>query len=196
MGVDFIYPIWLYKGMKWTITNGVVELDDDDLALVSKYKWHVSDKGYAVWRGIEDGVKKTIRMHRLVANTPKGKITDHINHNKLDNRKVNLRVCSHSDNMWNKVDQGKGYNYHAQNKSWTVETFGFRMGGFSTEREAQEVVSIIRAGGTYAKPERVWCKHGHSIEGVGAYVINGKKMCKLCQSIRSKQYYRRKHGGN
>ena len=190
--IDFLYPIWLYKGMRLPITNGVVEIDDEDLELVSKYKWHVNDRGYAVWRGIENGVKKTVRMHRLVARTPKGKITDHINHNKLDNRKANLNVCTHSENSRNKIDQGKGYNYHAQNENWNVETFGFRMGGFKTEEEAREVVSIIRAGGTYTKPDRTHCKHGHSFSEVGVYIVNTKKMCKLCQSLRSKEYYERK----
>lgn len=191
--VDFLSPIWLYKGMNLRITGGIVKVDDDDAELVSRYKWHVNDVGYAVWRGIENGVKKTVRMHRLIAKTPKGKITDHINHDTLDNRKSNLRVCTQSENLRNKTDQGKGYNFHAQNGSWNVETFGFRMGGFKTEEKAREVVAIIRAGGTYTRPERTHCKHGHNFSEVGVYIVNGKKMCKVCQSVRSKQYYRRKH---
>ncbi len=40
-------------------------------------------------------------MHRIVGNIPDGLITDHINGNRLDNRKINLRVCSFAQNARN-----------------------------------------------------------------------------------------------
>jgi len=60
------------------VTGGKVVIDNDDLEKVQQYKWHISNTGYAVWRGIKDGKKQTIRMHRLIANTPHGMITDHL----------------------------------------------------------------------------------------------------------------------
>ena len=177
--------------MTYRITGGEVLIDKEDYQLVSTLKWHIGDTGYAVWRGVKDGKKQTIRMHRLITSCPKGKIVDHINHNPLDNRRSNLRICTHSDNMRNKKDQGRGYNWHKQNSSWSVETFGFRMSGFKTEKEAKEVVELIRAGGTYIKPERTECKHGHSL--ADAYIINGKKMCKKCQAKRSREYFKRSY---
>ena len=165
-------------------------IDEEDYQLVSRFKWHKGDTGYAVWRGIKDGKKQTIRMHRLITNCPKGKIIDHINHDKLDNRKSNLRICTQSENMRNKREQGRGYNYHRQNNSWNVETFGVRIGGFKTEQEAKAVVSLIRSGGVYVKPERAHCKWGHSLDD--AYIVNNKRLCKKCQSKRSKEYYERK----
>ena len=41
-------------------------------------------------------------IHRLVMGNPKGMCVDHINGDTLDNRKENLRVCSHSENLRNK----------------------------------------------------------------------------------------------
>lgn len=196
MSIDFLYPIWLYKYMKVEITNGVVDIDDEDLELVNKYKWHVSDTGYAVWRGVENGLKKTVRMHRLIMRTPNGLITDHINHNTLDNRKENLRICTQSDNMRNKTNQGKGYWYQRQNKNWVVEIHGVHRGTFDTEKEASDFAALVRAGKVDKKPKiiRTHCNYGHSLED--AYFYNGAKHCKPCQTLRSQQYHRRKNATN
>lgn len=47
-------------------------------------------------------------MHRLIMNAEENKVIDHINRNKLDNRKENLRICQQSDNCKNKIAK-KGY---------------------------------------------------------------------------------------
>src|SRR5208282_1837274 len=41
------------------------------------------------------------RMHRMILQAKPGQLVDHINRNGLDNRRSNLRLCSHSDNMHN-----------------------------------------------------------------------------------------------
>ena len=173
------------------ITGGAVQIDEGDYSLVSGRKWHVNDSGYAVWRGTEDdGVKRTIRMHRLILNTPKGMMTDHINHDRLDNRRANIRICTQSENMRNMTDQGKGYNWHRQNNRWNVETNGQRLSGFLTEEAAIAVVELIRSGGTYERPQRTECIYGHSLED--AYDYGKGKNCKQCQSKRSREYHERK----
>ena len=43
-----------------------------------------------------------IYLHRAIMNCPKNKIIDHINHNTLDNRKENLRICTQEDNQKNR----------------------------------------------------------------------------------------------
>lgn len=167
-----------------------VRIDKEDLALVSQYKWHIGSTGYAVWRGVKDGKKQTVRMHRLVSGCPPGKIVDHINHDPLDNRRRNLRVCTQSENMRNLRDQGKGYWYHKQVGNWVVEVWGKHIGCFPTEHEAAAIAAHVRAGGTYTKPERTNCKYGHPL--TNAYDYGKGKMCRICQSNRSREYYKRK----
>ena len=47
------------------------------------------------------GKNKSLYLHRLVMGNPEGMIVDHINHNTLDCRKENLRICSISQNNMN-----------------------------------------------------------------------------------------------
>jgi hypothetical protein len=73
-------------------------VDDDNYEELHKYKW-LCDTGYAVTKGYP-GVPK-MKMHRLVNKTPEGFDTDHINRNRLDNRRCNLRTVTHQQNLYN-----------------------------------------------------------------------------------------------
>ena len=86
-----------------------VLVDKEDFALLNSRKWHMDSQGYA--RSYVSR-KKFMSMHRLVNDTQEGKITDHINQNKLDNRKCNLRTASRSLNTRNapiRIDNTSGY---------------------------------------------------------------------------------------
>ncbi|MEG1462635.1 MAG: HNH endonuclease [Anaerorhabdus sp.] len=55
---------------------------------------------------------KTILLHRLLTNAPKGMEVDHINGDCLDNRRENLRICTHQENLSNRkkrLDNKSGY---------------------------------------------------------------------------------------
>ncbi|WP_375198979.1 HNH endonuclease [Cupriavidus metallidurans] len=78
------------------------QVDDCDFERLSQYGWYRNDKGYAARTEPKgDGGYRTIRMHREVMQTPAGLQTDHINGDRLDNRRTNLRVCSHGENQHN-----------------------------------------------------------------------------------------------
>jgi len=172
------------------ISNNIVLIDEADYELVSQYTWHLSDMGYAVWRGVKDGRKQTIRMHRLITDCPAGKIIDHLNHDTLDNRRSNLRICTQSDNMRNKTNQGKGYWYHSQNHNWVVDINCKHRGSFATEQEAIDFAALVRSGQADKKPkeERLFCKYGHNLKEVGMF--NGN-ICKTCHCIRTRAYFAR-----
>ena len=88
------------------LTQGKVAIvDDEDYEYLNQWKWYLC-KGY-ITRNIrlEDGRQGKIYMHRLIVDTPVGMYTDHINGNRLDNRKGNLRICSKSQNGMNRGGQ-------------------------------------------------------------------------------------------
>lgn len=179
--------------MKYKITGGEVQIDEEDLELVTGRRWHINSGGYAVWRGNLDGRKQTLRMHRLIARCPDELIVDHLNHDRLDNRRTNLRVTTQSENLRNKTDQGKGYWYQKQNRNWVVEINGIHRGTFAKESEAASFANLVRDGLADKKPRPLptHCKHGHSL--ADSYEYNGHRLCRKCQSIRSAAYYQRKN---
>ena len=77
----------------------VALVDDEDYKWLNEFKWYCA-AGYAARNSPKINGKQSINifMHREINNTPKGMDTDHISHNRLDNRKVNLRTCTCSEN--------------------------------------------------------------------------------------------------
>ena len=76
--------------------------DKEDFDKIKDLTWCLDGHGYALARK-SDGNKVTrIKMHRLIMNAPDGFDIDHINHNTIDNRKKNLRICTRSQNNTNK----------------------------------------------------------------------------------------------
>lgn len=81
-----------------SLTRGKSALvDDEDYDRLNQWKWHCLANGYAARKE----KRQYVRMHCLINNTPKGMFTDHKNGDKLDNRKMNLRSCTKSQNMMN-----------------------------------------------------------------------------------------------
>ena len=93
------------------LTQGKVALvDDSDFELLSQFKWCASkvttktngDIWYAV-RTVKrvNGRDTNISMHRFILGAPKGMVVDHRNHNGLDNRRSNIRLCTVAQNSHN-----------------------------------------------------------------------------------------------
>lgn len=80
----------------------VMIVDDDTFEWCAQYRWHVNGHGYAFRHDKKDGRRITILLHREVMGNPKGKQIDHKNENKLDNRRQNLRVATHGQNIQNR----------------------------------------------------------------------------------------------
>lgn len=124
-------------------------VDISDYNNLKDKKWHAVRKSKKRWyaRSKENG--KMVFMHRKIMKTPKGKITDHINGDGLDNRKRNLRICSPAQNIHNqgirsgkKSSQYKGVSWSTEKSKWraqiVVRPKSIHLGYFDDEESAAE----------------------------------------------------------
>ena len=98
------------------------QIDDEDYERVSQHTWCCNSAGY-VSTNIN---KRYVSLHQFIMNTPVGMETDHINGDVSDNRKRNLRICSHAENQHNQrprngSSQYKGVLWHKQRKKWMAQ---------------------------------------------------------------------------
>lgn len=96
-------------------------IDDRDRHLLEGRGWHLQ-RGYAYThpRGEEPSY-----LHGLIMRPPPGFFVDHINGNRADNRRENLRIVTKSQNQMNakkttrpKTSQFKGVHWGSQHKMW------------------------------------------------------------------------------
>jgi hypothetical protein len=128
------------------LTQGKVAIvDDDDFEYLNQFKWQANQKKskkFYAWRGKKiDGKYRMIYLHRFILKLTDKKIfVDHINMNTLDNRKINLRICTQSQNQMNTNKNNrnslgyKGISYDKRvNKFYAAITLNkkrFNLGGF------------------------------------------------------------------
>ena len=96
-------------------------IDSEDFAKVKDFKFYNSGKGYVV----AQKNSKNALIHRIIMNCPPKMQIDHINGDRLDNRKSNLRICNNCQNNANKYTPRtntsgyKGVWYRG--KSWSAQ---------------------------------------------------------------------------
>jgi hypothetical protein len=98
--------------MKIPLSKGKVALvDDEDFDWLNEMSWHCSVTNEATrhYSVDVDGKRRwqTFRMHRVIMEAEKGEIVDHINGDRLDNRRANLRVTDRSGNARNRKKETK-----------------------------------------------------------------------------------------
>lgn len=144
-------------------------VDESTLKKYGYLTWHLSDTGYAVRRNKSEG--GTVRLHRLVVNAPEGKVVDHLNGNKLDNRKSNLRVCTQKDNANNRKGI-KGYSYDKARHKWIVRYKKKFYGRYLTEQEAKRAYKLATSGVEYKTARRkLYMLPKHISKQFGKYVV-------------------------
>lgn len=122
--------------------KGITLVDDENYEWLNKYKWYLDDVGYA-----RSTIKsKNKRIHRLIMNEPKDMEIDHIDGNRLNNQKNNLRIVTRSQNNMNRLkvenctSKFKGVCWNKRDKIWfaqiKINKKRFYLGNFKIEEEA------------------------------------------------------------
>jgi hypothetical protein len=135
------------------LTRGLfAQVNDEDFDYLNQWKWmaHKDRKNYYAVRVEYKPRKKTIFMHRLILNTPDKMLTDHIDHNGLNNRRLNLRNCTQSQNSMNQKPHsitkylGVYYNKKRNNyqASIRVNRKNISLGFYKTAKEAAMIRDI------------------------------------------------------
>jgi hypothetical protein len=105
----------------------VALVDEEDYERVSQYRWSPArgrDTTYAMSRS----GKTTIYLHRTVLSEPPCPEVDHKDGNGLDNRKFNLRVATHQQNLCNQrlsranTSGYSGVSWNRRRRKWVAQT--------------------------------------------------------------------------
>ena len=120
---------------KYGTTKALVDIED--ISKVKDYKWCVNNSKYknVMYVGHtykKNGKTKTIRLHRLITDCPEDLVVDHINHNGLDNRKCNLKICTIAENGQNRrlaknnTSGINGVSWNSEEKKWRASVIKYK----------------------------------------------------------------------
>lgn len=135
------------------LTRGHVALvDDEDFEMLSEWTWCLTGSGAYVVRyagNSRQPGRRVIRMHRQILGLTigDGVEVDHINGDGLDNRRRNLRPCSHAENLANmkqhvcaESSQFKGVLWRTDRSKWSAKIApngrAIALGCFDSEMDA------------------------------------------------------------
>lgn len=117
-------------------------VDAADYKKLSKYKWYACRHGPTVYATCRDK-GRVVYMHRMILRPRKGYVVDHIDGNGLNNRRGNLRVCTHQQNQANRGPCGGSSRFvgvYRKGDQWVAEIRCrgeyFYLGLFDDEVEA------------------------------------------------------------
>lgn len=135
-----------------------VLLDASDLDTLYQLglTWHITPNGYARADTAVGGIRRKIYMHRTIAEPPEGIDVDHIDGNRLDNRRANLRLATRSENLQNQhrlissnTSGFRGVSYDKQSEKWAayyhLNGIKVSVGFFFTKEDAARAAAEARA---------------------------------------------------
>jgi hypothetical protein len=134
-----------------TKRRGVALVDAEDAEAVGAYRWHMQSRGYAARNTWVGGSRLYVLMHRFLLGLAPcdPRQADHVNGDRLDNRRANLRVCVSAQNQQNRLDGPyRGATWDDSRSLWQAyATLGGKrhfLGRFATRDEAATAAAAFR----------------------------------------------------
>ena len=111
--------------IKVPLNKGMFALiDDEDWFKIWTFTWDFSTSGYAQTQRIKNKKKTAYFMHKLIMGNPSCKV-DHIDHDKLNNQKFNLRLATSTQNNANRLPNTckltKGVTWDKSRSKWQAQ---------------------------------------------------------------------------
>lgn len=140
-------------GARWIpLTRGLwAMVDEADYPLASEHVWGITKTTPYPSKEVKtNGKRSKLFLHRLLMSPPPGKFVDHIDGNKLDCRRSNMRICTKSDNCRNrrvswwygKTSRFKGVCWNRRDGKWMAYIYVnwkmIRLGSFENEIDAAQ----------------------------------------------------------
>lgn len=152
------------------LTKGMTALvDDEDYDRVMEHSWCAS-KTEKTWYAQATINSRHVSMHRFILSAIRGQYVDHVNHDGLDNRRSNIRVCCQSRNAGNAV-------LHCKNKTGLKGVF------FHPERKKNKWTARIcqqykqKALGAFDTPEAAARAYDSAaLERFGEFALTNAKL--------------------
>ena len=143
----YIYPATPVGALWLPVGGGRTLINEDDLELILAHKWRVNTKEAGKKTAYIRRTDDSLKLHQLLMGAaPEGQVIDHTNGDGCDNRRVNLRFCTHSENHANESKRRggtspfKGVCFNASRKKWqaalTVYGETRALGRFDREEDA------------------------------------------------------------
>ncbi len=150
------------KAKEIPLTQGQVALvNAEDYDYLMIWKWHCYKDNSGHFRAVTGkrvlGIKgknvryKNHKMHRMIMaielmDLDEEMVVDHYNHNTLDNRRCNLRVCTNQQNLWNNVEsccERKYKGVYKERKGFAAIMGKKRIGIFETQYRAALAYDVV-----------------------------------------------------
>ena len=135
------------------LSRAYLLIDTIDEPLLAQHSFHLTKRGYYQTNvRLSNGKQRTKYLHQLILGDAQssGMVIDHINRNKNDNRRSNLRFVTLTQNAQNLTlrknsSSGfRGVSFNRDRKKWVANCRRKHLGYYSTREEAAEVARVAR----------------------------------------------------
>lgn len=134
----------------------IIDLEDLEKVKLFKGKWCAAYGGNSDSFYVKGNLKgKTIHLHRYLLNAPKYTHVDHINHDTLDNTKLNLRITTPAENQQNRKTHKnsksgeRGVVFNKLKNKWQIDVKGSKRFQRSFNRKEDAIAAVKKARSVY-----------------------------------------------